>query len=284
MQDSNLSTASQMPCANLYTSSCISGGALLWQLPHLPRCLCPVTDDTGYLYSLTRGVPTATPFHGCTSTVAHLSRPIGVFATFATVTISHLSRPYTSWPGWAPVESNHPVVIFTLGDQLLIYSERLQRIIRSGPPLPESLTTPPVDLLLDVSVYNTMGGVCCPTLMSNASLRKVHVLLSRVSLQAFSFDSVCLIRLLATRETTNYYPLGGVFLQQQNHKNMCVVSAQSASWSRQGQSKPLRLLGRQRYQPLYDTCIIIKLTDKVFPTVRLGSSDGDWYSRSVFQA
>ena len=69
-----------------YTTFSISGGALLWQLPHLPRCLCPVTDDTGYLYSLTRGVPTATPFHGCTSTVAHLSRPIGVFATFATVT------------------------------------------------------------------------------------------------------------------------------------------------------------------------------------------------------
>ena len=99
-----------------YTTFSISGGALLWQLPHLPRCLCPVTDDTGYLYSLTRGVPTATPFHGCTSTVAHLSRPIGVFATFATVTISHLSCPYTSWPGWALVESNHPVTIFTLGE------------------------------------------------------------------------------------------------------------------------------------------------------------------------
>ena len=53
-----------------------------------PICLdivIPAIDLTGYLYSLTRGVSTAAPFHGCASTVAHLSRPIGVFATFATV-------------------------------------------------------------------------------------------------------------------------------------------------------------------------------------------------------
>ena len=44
--------------------------------------------------------PTATPFHGCTSTVAHLSRPNGVFATFATVTIPHYLRnlPTSSCP------------------------------------------------------------------------------------------------------------------------------------------------------------------------------------------
>lgn len=87
-----------------------SGGSLLWQLPHLPRCLSPVTDDTGYLYSLTRGVPTATPFHGCASTVAHLSRPIGVFVTFATAASSHNSfRQSTPHAMPGPVESNHPM-------------------------------------------------------------------------------------------------------------------------------------------------------------------------------
>ena len=79
---------------------------MLWQLPRLPRCLCPVTDNTGYLYSLTRGVPTAAPFHGCASTVAHLSRPIGVFVTFATVTASHLSQHLhlMAWLGPGGVE------------------------------------------------------------------------------------------------------------------------------------------------------------------------------------
>ena len=55
-----------------------------------PICLdivIPAIDLTGYLYSLTRGVSTAAPFHGCASTVAHLSRPIGVFVTFATATL-----------------------------------------------------------------------------------------------------------------------------------------------------------------------------------------------------
>ena len=51
------------------------------------------------LYSLTRGVSTATPFHGCTSTVAHLSRPIGVFAALAIATsFRFLCRPTHSTP------------------------------------------------------------------------------------------------------------------------------------------------------------------------------------------
>ena len=56
---------------------------------------------------LRQGVPTATPFHGYTSTVAHLSRPIGVFATFATVaTFVHAVRHLhlMAWLGPGGVE------------------------------------------------------------------------------------------------------------------------------------------------------------------------------------
>ena len=48
---------------------------------------------------------TATPFHGCTSTVAHLSRPIGVFVALAIATsLRFLCRP-THQPPRIP-ESN----------------------------------------------------------------------------------------------------------------------------------------------------------------------------------
>ena len=58
---------------------------------------------------------TATPFHGCTSTVAHLSRPISVFVALAITTSSSFPMssysPATSDPGIEPVLVSEPLVL-----------------------------------------------------------------------------------------------------------------------------------------------------------------------------
>ena len=58
---------------------------------------------------------TATPFHGCASTVAHLSRPIDVFVALAITTSSSFPMssysPATSDPGIEPVLVSEPLVL-----------------------------------------------------------------------------------------------------------------------------------------------------------------------------
>ena len=84
-----------------------------------------------------------------------------------------------------------------------------------------------------------MGGVCCPTLISNTALaEKFTSYFHGFLYKSFPLTRCCLIRLLATRQTTNYYPLGGVFLHINHPLSFCLsyyftelnVSAQSASW------------------------------------------------------
>ena len=55
-----------------------------------------------------------------------------------------------------------------------------------------------------------MGGVCRPTLISNAALaEKFTSYFHGFHYKSFPLTRYCLIRLLATQETTNYYPWVG---------------------------------------------------------------------------
>ena len=76
-----------------------------------------------------------------------------------------------------------------------------------------------------------MGGVCCPTLINNAALAEKFT----SYFHGFYYKGFYTSLGVALSDFWQHGRLptidpGWGFLQQQNHKNMCVVSAQSASW------------------------------------------------------